>query len=190
MHTYSFLLCIDALFSMPCCLPLTIAHSNVKAPKCFQCLIGMIQYMDHLLIYLLLTWMDISHRLLCINLVKIWSFELFIFEVLGLGWFYANQGSAQIFLIGWPIAPPWFLGSGHSVDSVLAMCAHPLGAHMHLLPKSIYFNIPALQRIMLICGFHCHSRYSIWISTFVLLHTVYFKAIACGSQGVPVATNW
>ena len=45
----------------------------------------------------------------------------------------------QISLIGWPIAPPWFLGSGHSVDSVLAMCAHPLGIHMHFMPKSIVF---------------------------------------------------
>ena len=46
---------------------------------------------------------------------------------------------------------PW---SGHSVDSVLAMCAHPLGDHMHFMPNSIYFFNPALQRIMPVCGFH------------------------------------
>ena len=33
---------------------------------------------------------------------------------------------------------------------------------------------------MLLCGFHWHSRYSIWISTFVLMHTVL-------AQGVPLA---
>ena len=43
---------------------------------------------------------------------------------------------------------------------------------------------------MLLCGFHWHSSYSIWIPTFVLLHNVYFKAIACDSQGVPVATSY
>ena len=64
---------------------------------------------------------------------------------------------------------PWFLGSGHSVDSVLAMGAHPLGNHMHFMPKSMYFINPALQRIMPICGFHWHSRYSIWISTFCFI---------------------
>ena len=115
---------------------------------------------------------DISHRLLCTYCVEIWSFELFIFRYFDIGWFYANECSPQIFLIGWPTVPPWFLGSGHSVDSVLAMCAHPLGDHMHFMPKSIYFINPALQRIMPICGFHWHSRYSIWISTFVLLHCV------------------
>ena len=78
--------------------------------------------------------------------------------------------------------PPWFLGSGHSVDFVLAMCAHPLGNHMHFMPKSIYFINPALQRIMPICGFHWHSRYSIWISTFVLLHCVWFPGSSCGHK--------
>ena len=74
---------------------------------------------------------------------------------------------------------PWFLGSGHSVDSVLAMCAHPLGIHMHFMPKSIYLFIPAWLRIMPICGFHWHSRYSIWISTFILLHCVWFPGSSC-----------
>ena len=46
---------------------------------------------------------------------------------------------SQISLIGCSIMPPWFLGSGHSVDSVLAMCAHLLDVHMHFIPKSIIF---------------------------------------------------
>ena len=125
---------------------------------------------------------DISHRLLCTNCVEIWSFELFIFRYFDIGWFYANECSPQIFLIGWPIMPPWFLGPGHSVDSVLAMCAHPLGDHMHFMPKSIYFFNPALLRIMPICGFHWHSRYSIWISIFVLLHCVWFPGSSCGHK--------
>ena len=103
-------------------------------------------------------------------------------DIFDIGWFYANECSPQIFLIGWPIMPPWFLGSGHSVDSVLAMCAHPLGNHMHFIPKSIYFFNPALQRIMPICGFHWHSRYSIWISTFILLHCVWFPGSSCGHK--------
>ena len=32
---------------------------------------------------------------------------------------------------------------------------------------------------MLLCDFHWHSRYSIWISTFVLIDSVCFKAIVC-----------
>ena len=71
---------------------------------------------------------------------------------------------------------PWFLGSGHSVDSVLAMCAHLLGSHMHFMPKSI---ISYYRKIMLLCGFHWHFRYSIWISTFVLLHCVWFPESSC-----------
>ena len=39
---------------------------------------------------------------------------------------------------------------------------------------------------MLLCGFHWHSRYSIWISTFVLLDSVCFRAIVCGSQEDPL----
>ena len=46
---------LDALSSMPCCLPFTIAYSYAQVPKCFQCLIGIPQYMDHLLNLLLST---------------------------------------------------------------------------------------------------------------------------------------
>ena len=43
----------------------------------------------------------------------------------------------------------------------------------------IYLFIPALLRIMPVCGFHWHSRYSIWIPTFVLLHSVWFPGSSC-----------
>ena len=49
-----------------------------------------------------------------------------------------NRNSHQA-RIGCSIAPLGFLGSGHSVDSVLAMCAHLLDIHMHFMPKSIIF---------------------------------------------------
>ena len=72
-----------------------------------------------------MTWtIMMTQKELCI---KPYGFLVRYFDI---GWFYANECSPQIFLIGWPIMPPWFLGSGHSVDSVLAMCAHPLGNHL------------------------------------------------------------
>ena len=54
-HSFVLESSIDALSSMPCCLPFTIACSYAQAPKCFQCLIGIPQYMDHLLNLMLLT---------------------------------------------------------------------------------------------------------------------------------------
>ena len=167
---------------MPCCLRLTIAYSYAQAPKCFQCLIGIPQYMDHLLkciAFDLWTFPIDSY----VQIVSKYGLSSCSFsDIFDIGWFYANECSPQIFLIGWPIASPWFLGSGHSVDFVLAMCAHPLGNHMLCMPKSIYFFNPALQRIMPICGFHWHSRYSIWIFTFVLLHCVWFPGSSCGHK--------
>ena len=83
-----------------------------------------------------------------------------------------DQCSPLISLIGWPIAAPLFLGPGHSVDSVLAMCAHPLMFICILCQNLYHLFITASLKIMLLCGLHWHSRYSIWISTFVLSHTV------------------
>ena len=48
-------------------------------------------------------------------------------------------------------------------------------------------------KIMLLCGFHWHSRYIIWISTFVLLHTMWFTGSCCDQQLPSVARchdNW
>ena len=55
IHSFVLESSIDALSSMPCCLPFTIAYSYAQVPKCFQCLIGIPQYMDHLLNVLLST---------------------------------------------------------------------------------------------------------------------------------------
>ena len=44
------------------------------------------------------------------------------------------------------------------------------------------YNICSYQyhrKIMPVCGFHWHSRYSIWISTFVLLHCMWFPGSSC-----------
>ena len=72
----------------------------------------------------------------------------------------------------WPSqVPPWVLDSGPSFSSVLAMCAHHFRCPYTLCVK-IYNISMVIQslKIMLLCGFHWHSRYSIWISTFVLMH--------------------
>ena len=44
------------------------------------------------------------------------------------------------------------------------------------------YNICSYQyhrKIMLLCGIHWHSRYSIWNSTFVLLHCMWFPGSSC-----------
>ena len=84
--------------------------------------------------------------------------------------------SSQIFLIGcsrhplesWAVVP----------QSVLCwQCVHIiLGANIHSVLK---FIIIQSLKIMFLCGFHWHSRYSIWISTFVLLHCVWFSGSSC-----------
>ena len=48
-----------------------------------------------------------------------------------------GNGNSHQIGIGCPIAPLGFLGSGHSVDSVLAMCAHLLDIPMHFMLKFI-----------------------------------------------------
>ena len=50
-----------------------------------------------------------------------------------------NIGNSYQARIGCSIAPLGFLGPEHSVDSVLAMCAHLFDIHMHFMPKSIIF---------------------------------------------------
>ena len=77
----------------------------------------------------------------------------------------------------------WLDGLSRPLDSLVLdiqlTFSDPLGVHMHFMPKSIYFFKPALLRIMPVCDFHWHSKYSIWISTFVLLHCVWFPGISC-----------
>ena len=116
-----------------------------------------------------------SHWFLCRFLSKIWSFELFISTGVDTCWTYANEFMTQ--------APPWVLGSGPSFCTVLAMCACHFRPPYTLCVK-IYNISMVIQslKIMLLCGFHWHSRYSIWISPFVLLHCVWFTGSSCGQQ--------
>ena len=79
--------------------------------------------------------------------------------------------------------PPWVLDSGPSFCTVLAMCAHHFRC-LYTLCVKIYNISMIIQslKIMLLCGFHWHSRYSIWISTFVLLHCMWFTGSSCHQQ--------
>ena len=78
---------------------------------------------------------------------------------------------------------PLFLGSGYSVDFVLTMCAQPLGIHMHCVLKFIIFSTSHLTlKILFLCGFHWHSRYSIWIFTFILTTTLWFTGNFCDQK--------
>ena len=120
--------------------------------------------------------MGISHWLLCNNLSKIWSFKLFNSTGVNTCWTYANEFMSRV--------PPRVLGSGPSFCTVLAMCAHHFRCPYTLCVK--IYNISMIiqsLKIILLCGFHWHSRYSIWISTFVLLCAVWFT-------GVPVANSY
>ena len=57
-----------------------------------------------------------------------------------------GNGNSYQAMIGCSITPLGFLGSGHSVDSVLAMCAHLFDIHMHSMPKSIIFvNLNSIE---------------------------------------------
>ena len=66
--------------------------------------------------------------------------------------------------------------------------------HSYAFYAKIY-NIYSSQyhrKIMLLCGFHWHSRYSIWISTFVLMHTM-CPGSSCGHKLLNVLIchdNW
>ena len=71
------------------------------------------------------------------NLVEIWSFELLISK--GMTLVEHMQNSSPQDVSDWMLYHLGFLGSGHSVDSVLAMCAHLLDVHMYFMPKSIIF---------------------------------------------------
>ena len=154
--------------SQACC-SLFNRHSAVS-----KALNDITQYMDHILSDSVDLY-TFSHWSLWRNLFKIWSFELFISTGDDTCWTYANEFMSQV--------PPWVLGSGPSFCTVLAMCSHHFRCPYTLCVKiySISMIIQSLK-IMLLCGFHWHSRYSIWISTFVLLHCVWFTGSSCGQQ--------
>ena len=79
--------------------------------------------------------------------------------------------------------PPWVLDNGPSFCTVLAICADHFRHPYTLCVKidNISMIIQSLK-IILLCGFHWHSRYSILISTFVLLHCMWFTGSSCGKQ--------
>ena len=85
-------------------------------------------------------------------------------------WTYANEFNTDLSYWMLPV-PSLLLGSGPSFYTVLAMCAH-LFRCPYTLCVQIY-NISMLNKlmkIMLICGLHWHSRYSIVDFYIVLLH--------------------
>ena len=116
------------------------------------------------------------------NCVKIWSFKLLIFKDMTLAEF--MQISSPPDLSDWmayhaPLIPWFWTFSWLCASNVCTPFRHSYAFYAKI------YNICSYQyhrKIMLLCGFHWHSRYSIWISTFVLLHTVW-------AQGVPVATK-
>ena len=81
--------------------------------------------------------------------------------------------------------PPLVLGSWYSFYTVLVMCAHHF-RHPYTLCIKIYNISMIIQslKIMPMCGFYWHSRYNMWISTFILTTTVWFTGSSCG-QHVP-----
>ena len=85
-------------------------------------------------------------------------------------WTYANEFNTD--LSDWMIPVPFLLlGSGPAFCTVLAMCAH-LFRRPYTLCVQIY-NISMWNnsmKIMLICGLHWHSRYSIVDFYIVLMH--------------------
>ena len=85
-------------------------------------------------------------------------------------WTYANEFNTD--LSDWMLpAPLLLLGSGPSFCTVLAMCAHlfrcPYTLYVQIYNISMWCN---WMKIMLICGLHWHSRYSIVDFYIVLMH--------------------
>ena len=123
------------------------------------------------------------------NCVEIWSFELLIFK--GMTLVEHMQNSSPPDLSDWmpyhtPLIP-WFWAFSW-------LCASNVCTpfrHSYAFDAKIY-NICLYQyhrKIMLLCGFHWHCRYSIWISTLVLFDCVCFKANSVWTQEAPVATK-
>ena len=170
--------CMDQCFSLYNSL---LCMRSSQALKCFQCLDAYPNLW--ITFYSLFFWLvDIFHRLLYIDCVKIWSFELLIFEDMTLVEF-MQMNSCQFTpdFSDWIAycAPliPWFW-------TFSCLCASNVCTpfrYSYAFYAKIY-NICWYQyhrKIMLLCGFHWHSRYSIWISTFALLHCVWFSGSSC-----------
>ena len=144
-----------------------VSHSALI--QCFVCLIDISHYVDHFLkgfcrlvgptnVFLWWNWTNnLGNR----------KFPSIASDTC---WTYANEFNTD--LSDWMLpAPLLLLGSGQSFCTVLAMCAH-LFRHPYTLCVQIS-NISmwtTLMKMMLICGLHWHSRYSIVDFYIVLLH--------------------
>ena len=110
------------------------------------------------------------------------NFHLIRSKNLADDWLWINRSRPVAKKLTWiaPV-PPWFLGIGSSFWYVLAMCAyhikHPYALSVKIYSISITFD---KQKIMLLCGFYWHSRYSIWICTFIVIKFVWLAAVLCG----------
>ena len=167
------------------CFSLHNSLLSSQVIKCFQCLDT---YPNIWITFqsFFFQLVDISHRLLCINCVKIWSFKLLIFQDLTLVE-HMQMNSCQFTpdFSDWiayctPLIPWFWTFSWLCASSVCTLFRRSYAFYAKI------YNICSYQyhrKIMPVCGFLWHSRYSIWISTFVY-------CIACGSQGVPVSTNY
>ena len=81
-----------------------------------------------------------------------------------------QMNSTQILSDWMSLSPLLFQDFSPSLDLVLAMCAHHLGSYTLCVINSIYFHTTLqAMKIMLICGFHLHSRYSIGISIYYFI---------------------
>ena len=134
-----------------------------------MCLIGFSQYMDHI-------FKGFCRLVVPPNAFLWWNWtnnlgnRKFPSIASDTCWTYANEFNTD--LSDWMLPVPLLLlGSGPSFCTVLAMCAHlfrcPYTLCVQIYNISMWNNS---MKIMLICGLHWHSRYSIVDFYIVLLH--------------------
>ena len=117
------------------------------------------------------------------NCVEIWSFELLIFKDMTLvEYMQMNSCHFTPDLSDWmpyctPLIPWFWTFSWLCASNVCTPFRHSYAFYAKI------YNICSYQyhrKIMLLYGFYWHFRYSMWISTSVLLHTVWFPGSSCG----------
>ena len=133
------------------------------------CLIGISHYVDHFLKGFC-QLVGPTNVFLWWNWTNILGNQKFPSIASDTCWTYANEFNTD--LSDWMLpAPLLLLGSGPSFCTVLAMCAHlfrcPYTLCVQICNISMWYNS---MKIMLICGLHWHSRYSIVDFYIVLLH--------------------
>ena len=92
-------------------------------------------------------------------------------------WTYANEFNTD--LPDWmSLSLPLFQDFSPSLDLVLAMCAHHLGAYTLCVINSMHFHTTLqAMKIMLICGFHLHYRYSIGIYIYYFIIHLDYRVV-------------